>query len=179
MTGLVLASSVGLVLAGPAGAVVGGLGAWSFHRVRLRRSDPPSMRLILLLLLVELRSGLSVLASLQEVSKILPEEGELLRVARIATVSGITTALGAAGPGLRPVVAQLARAQRTGGSLSSTVRTLLDQHLADERTARLAAARTLPVRLMVPLTLLMLPGLVLLLYAPSLLSMFTDLTGGF
>jgi hypothetical protein len=30
---------------------------------------------------------------------------------------------------------------------------------------------------MIPITLFMLPGLILLLYAPSLLAMFEDLTG--
>jgi hypothetical protein len=35
----------------------------------------------------------------------------------------------------------------------------------------------LPVKLMLPVTLLMLPGLVLLLYGPSLLGMFSELTG--
>lgn len=179
LTGVVVVSAAGLVLAGPMGAMLGAGVTWSFQRIRSRRSDPPSVRLILLLLLVEIRSGLSVLASLQEVSKILPDERELLRISRIATVSGITTAIAVAGSELRPVVSQLARSQRTGGSLSSTVRMLLEQHLADERMSRLARARTLPVRLMLPVTLLMLPGLVLLLYAPSLLSMFSDLTGGF
>jgi hypothetical protein len=56
---------------------------------------------------------------------------------------------------------------------------MLENELAADRARRVARARTLPVRLMIPLTLLMLPGLILLLYAPSLLAMFEDLTGVF
>jgi hypothetical protein len=54
---------------------------------------------------------------------------------------------------------------------------MLDNELAADKTRRIARARTLPVRVMVPVTLLMLPGLVLFLYAPTLLGMFEDLTG--
>jgi hypothetical protein len=54
---------------------------------------------------------------------------------------------------------------------------MLDAHLAAERARKLARARTLPTRLMIPVTLLMLPGLILAIYAPSLLATFNDLTG--
>ena len=54
---------------------------------------------------------------------------------------------------------------------------MLDTELAAEKARRIARARSLPVKLMIPVTLLMLPGLVLLLYGPSLLSMFSELTG--
>jgi hypothetical protein len=54
---------------------------------------------------------------------------------------------------------------------------MLEVRLAADKASRIARARTLPVRLMIPVTLLMLPGLILLLYAPSLLAMFDDLTG--
>lgn len=76
------------------------------------------------------------------------------------------------------MLGQLARAQRSGASLTDTVRRLIEDDLAGERTARLARARSLPTRLMVPVTLLMLPGLVLLLYAPSLIAVFEELVGG-
>ncbi len=75
------------------------------------------------------------------------------------------------------MLVQLARAKRSGASLGSTVSRLIDDELAGERTARLARARSLPVRLMIPVTLLMLPGLILLLYAPALLRLLTDLAG--
>jgi pilus assembly protein TadC len=131
----------------------------------------------MMLLLVELGSGSSVLAALQRTSDRLPEHRELRSVTRVATVAGLTQSISRSGPALRPVVAQLARAQRSGAPLAATVRRLLEHELAAERSKRIARARTLPVRLMIPVTLLMLPGVVLLLYAPSLMRTFDQLTG--
>ncbi len=173
----ILAASVGLVVAGPFGAILGALSplAWG-HVTRRRVSDPP-IRLVLLLLLVQIRSGLSVLAALIEVSTAIPGYRSLRTVARVGRVSGLVAAIPYGDSDLRPVVAQLARAQRSGASLSDAVRRMLEIELAADRSRRIARARALPVRLMIPVTLLMLPGLVLLVYAPTLLGMFEDLTG--
>lgn len=146
-------------------------------RRRARPVPDPPLRVILILLLVELRAGQSVLASIQSAAQALPEHRGLQVVARVAVVSGLTAAIGHASNEIRPVVAQLARAQRSGSSISQTVRRLLEDDLAEERSRRLARARSLPTRLMVPVTLLMLPGLVVLLYAPSLLGLYRDLIG--
>jgi hypothetical protein len=170
-------ASLGLVVGGPLGLVLAVVAPFIWHRWKARPEPDPSLTLVLLLLLIQLRGGLSVLAALLEVSAALPTYDSLRKVARVARVSGLVAALPHADTGLRPVIAQLARAQRTGASLSGSVRRLLDNELAGDRARRIARARTLPVRLMIPVTLLMLPGLVLFLYAPSLLSMFEDLTG--
>lgn len=171
--------SIGLVVGGPAGAVLGGLIPVTMARIRRKRTPDPPMRLVLLLLLVQLRSGLSVLAALLAVSEALPTYVSLRQVSRVARVSGLTSAIPHGDDQLRPVLAQLARAQHSGAALSGVVRRILENELAAERARRLARARTIPVRLMVPVTLFMLPGLVLLLYAPSLLAMFDDLIGFF
>ena len=175
----IVSASVGLVLGGPIGAIVGGLFPVLSRRLRRSRVPTPPIRLVLLLLLVQLRSGLSVLAALIAVSDALPADPSLRRVARVARVSGLIAAMPHGDDRLRPVISQLARAQRTGASLSGAVRRMLETELATDRARRIARARTIPVRLMVPVTLLMLPGLVLLLYAPSLLGMFDELTGVF
>lgn len=174
----VLVASLGLVVAGPVGAGVGAVAPWVWMRLRSSRPPDPSANLVLLLLLIELRSGVSVLAALIAVSDGLPEYSSLRTVARVARVSGLISALPFADEALRPVLAQLARAQRSGASLSGSVRRMLDNALASDRAKRLARARTLPTRLMIPVTLLMLPGLILAVYAPSLLATFEDLTGG-
>lgn len=143
------------------------------------RPDPdPASRVVMMLLLVELRSGRSVLAALQSVAARLPEYEALRRVSRVATVSGLLSSMPECDDSLRPIVAQMARAQRSGAPLSSAMRRLLDQDLARYRAASLARARALPVKLMIPVTLLMLPGLVLLLYVPDLIRTFDQLTGG-
>lgn len=176
MTRVALAS-VGLMVAGPLGIVVGASAPALWRRMRARPTPDPSLTLLLLLFLVELRGGLSVLAALTEVSAALPGYSSLRVVSRVARVSGLVAALPYADHQLRPVVAQLARAQRSGASLSGSMRRMLDSELAADKARRVARARTLPVRLMIPVTLLMLPGLVLFLYAPTLLGMFEDLTG--
>lgn len=174
---LVLSASCGMMMAGPVGAVVGAVAPLLWSRWRNRPEPDPPVRLVMLLLLVGLRSGLSVLASLVEASRALPRYAVLRSVARVARVSGLMESLAHADEGLRPLLAQLARAQRSGASLSGAVRRMLDTELAAEKARRIARARSLPVKLMIPVTLLMLPGLVLLLYGPSLLSMFSELTG--
>ncbi|HXV73010.1 MAG TPA: type II secretion system F family protein [Acidimicrobiia bacterium] len=174
----VLGGSAGLVVGGPVGAVLGAVAPWLWsHLARTGRADPP-LNLVLLLLLIELRAGVSVLAALIGVSETLSDYASLRTVARVARVSGLMSALPFADEALRPVVAQLVRAQRSGASLTGSVRRLLNQTLAADRARRLASARTLPTRLMIPVTLLMLPGLILAMYAPSLLATFEDLTGG-
>ena len=75
------------------------------------------------------------------------------------------------------MLTQLARAQRSGSVVADTVRSLLDADIASERARKLEKASSLPIRLMVPIALLVLPGLVLLTYAPSLLRTFSDLSG--
>lgn len=177
MSKIVIGAAIGMMIGGPFLALIGGLVPVVVSRVRIRRDPLPPTRLVMLLLLVELRSGLSVLASLQAVAAGLPSYSELLEVSRVATVSGLARSIESADDQLRPIIAQLARAQRSGASLSETVRRLLDRDLAAERTRRLVKARSLPVKLMIPITLLMLPGLVLLLYAPTLFGLFSDLTG--
>lgn len=179
VTWAMLGAAAGLVAGGMPVALAGAMLA--FLAAGRRKRQPPShgARLVLLLLLVELRSGLSVLGALQQVARALPHHRDLRRVVRVATVSGLTAAIPHAGVSLRPMVAQLARAQRSGASLDGAARRLLEQDLAGEKARRLARARSLPVRLMLPVTLLMLPGLVLLLYAPSLIRLLDDLTGPF
>lgn len=175
----VAAAAIGLIVAGPFGAIVAGLLPIVVAKLRRVEAPDPPIRLVLLLLLVQLRSGLSVLAALIAVSEALPSYVSLRRVARVARVSGLVSSISHGNDQLRPVLAQLTRAQRSGASLSGAVRRMLEAELASERATRLARARTLPVRLMIPVTLFMLPGLILLLYAPSLLAMFDDLTGVF
>lgn len=174
---MLAAASAGLAVAGLPGVALGAAFPLLIPLLPRKRPRQPNVRLVLLILLVEVRSGYSVLAALQEAADVLRDHGGLRRAARVATVSGLTSALPVAGPGMRPVLAELARAQVSGASIAGTLRSMLDRDLARERAERIAAARALPVRLMVPVTLLMLPGLVLVLYAPSLLRLFHELMG--
>jgi len=172
----VLVSSIGLVVGGPIVAIGTGL-VMSLARLRIRRLPTPPIRPVLLVLLVELRAGRSTLAAIQDASAVFPDHRELAMASRLATVNGLTAALEECHGPIRALMAQLARAQRSGSAVADTVRSLLDADIAAERSRRLERARSLPVRLTIPLTLLVLPGMVLLLYAPSLLRLFADLSG--
>ena len=173
----VVAGSVGLAIAGAPGAILAlslqGVLALR-HRLRSRASV---LRPVLIVLLVELRSGRSVLGALQTAAKVFPAHAELMLAARLATISGLTEAVLVVTGEMRGVLAQLARAQRSGAALGDTVRSMIEADIAAEKARRVARSRSLPVRLMIPLTLLLLPGLVLLLYAPSMFRLFEELSG--
>lgn len=172
----VILGSLGLILGGP-GLAIGFAVVSLLGRVRGRRRPASPIRPVLLVLLVELRAGRSTLAALQQASTVFPGDRELAMAARLATVNGLTMAVGECHGDIRGVMAQLARAQRSGSPVADTVRSLLDADIAADRSRRLERARSLPVRLIIPITLLVLPGMVLLLYAPSLLRLFADLSG--
>lgn len=174
---LVIVGSVGLAVAGMPGAAfaVGIHGAVRLHR-RLRRR-PSVLRPVLIVLLVELRSGRSVLGALQTVAAVFPGQRELVLAARVATISGLTQAVLMVTGEIKGILAQLARAQRSGAALGDTVRSMIEADITSEKATRVARSRSLPVRLMIPVTLLLLPGLVLLLYAPSLIRLFEELSG--
>lgn len=173
-----VAFAVGLAVLGVPGAVGGLLAATLWER-RRRRTVPPSTRSILLVLLVELRSGLSTLAALQAASAFFPDHPELSRVTRVATVDGLAAAPAVCDGDMRRLVTQLARAQRSGAPAAGVVRSMLETGIADERSQRLRVARALPVKLMLPTSLMLLPGLMLMFYAPGLLRMLDDLSGRF
>lgn len=175
---LLVGGAVGTVLGGPLTGMVAVAVVFAVRKLKERPPQPTPLPLVLLLLLVELRSGLSVLAALGKVATTLPDDLALGRVYNVARVAGLTESVAYADARLSPVVSQLSRSQRSGASLSGVVRRMIDSELQRVRTERIAKARSVPVKLMIPVTLLMLPGLVLMLYAPSLLAMFEDLTGG-
>jgi hypothetical protein len=172
---LIVLGSVGLILGGP-GLALGVVAVSILGSVRRHKRPTPPIRPVLLVLLVELRAGRSTLAGLQQAAAVFPQHRELTRAARLATVKGLTAAVEECQGDIRALVAQLARAQRSGSAVADTVRSLLDADIAAERTRRLERARSLPVRLIIPITLLVLPGMVMLLYAPSLLRLFSELS---
>lgn len=96
-------------------------------------------------------------------------------VLRTARTRGLTAAL-LGSVDLGTLAPALARAHSSGSPLGQT----LDAHLRahnSERVARaLETARTAPVRVMVPLALLLLPGFTALVVGPTLLDHVFDMT---
>lgn len=169
-----MAMSIGLATFGVPGALAGLLGI-AARRIRPRRTRQPGLRPVLIALLVEIRSGRSVLSSLQQVAARFPAAVDLRRAVRLATVSGLPAAVGESRGSLRDLLSHLVRAQAGGASAADVVRRMLESDIARDRAARIARAKSLPVRLMFPVTLLVLPGVVLLSYGPTLLSLLDRL----
>ena len=173
----VVSGSIGLVMAGPPGAAFA-VCVYAAFRLRHRLMKHPNLiRPVLIVLLVELRSGRSVLGALQTVATVFPGQLQLTRAARVATISGLSQAALVVTGEMKGILSQLARAQKSGAALGDAVRSMIEADIAAEKARRIARSRSLPVRLMLPITLLLLPGLVLLLYAPSMLRLFEDLSG--
>lgn len=99
-------------------------------------------------------------------------ESEVARVLRMVRIDGIAPALAKA-DGLAGSLYQIAgRAAASGAAMQEPIRQLADQRFADQHTARLERARRLPVLMLFPLTLLILPGFVLLVIAPAVVDAF-------
>ncbi len=167
------AAAAAWIVIGPVGAglvVIVSVG----KRMKRRKPHSTPLRPLLMLLLVELRAGQSVLSALRLVSDYFDDDTDLQRVVNVATVSGIHRALDVCSGNLLILMTQLARAQLSGSSAAEAVRRMLESDLARERARRLASTKALPVRLMIPLTLLILPGVVLFGYGPTLVSLLND-----
>lgn len=176
----VLVMSAALAIGGVPTALSAGAITWLFQRrLGARRSVARSLRAILLVVLVELRGGTSVLGALTRAAETFPHDAELQKVVRLASVVGLTSAVDSASGELQGLIAQLARSSMSGAPAADMVRSMLEAEISRERSRRIERARSLPIRLMIPVALLVLPGLVLLLYAPSLLQMWQDLTSPF
>lgn len=137
------------------------------------------MRPILMMLLIELRSGKSVLAALQTVADRFADQSALRRSVNVAAVSGIASAIAISEGRVLLLLTQLAGAQTSGSSAADAVRRMLESDAARDRALQLAKTKSLPVRLMVPLTLLILPGVVLLAFGPTLIDVLNQVMDPF
>jgi hypothetical protein len=173
---LLLTASAALIVAGPA-ASAAVLLLVVVRRWMTREKAPvrTTLRPLLLVLLVELRAGASVLAALESTARLFPDDRALASVARLSRVIGIPATANRVGGEMRLLAAHLARAQVTGGSAADAVRRMIESDLARDRNRRMARLRSLPVRLMVPTTLLILPGVLLLAYGTSISRLFGEL----
>lgn len=129
------------------------------------------------LLLLALSAGLPTAAALSLAAGRLggPLAGEVGDLLRRARVRGLAAALADTGSSLGELSARLARAHLSGASVQQAVEAFLHVRLADERARRLEQARALPVKLIVPVSLLLLPGFVLLVFGPTFLDQIVGL----
>ncbi|HEY5579314.1 MAG TPA: type II secretion system F family protein [Acidimicrobiia bacterium] len=135
--------------------------------------------LLATLVFVGLTAGLSLRGALERAAPSLPPrlEREVRGVLRATPQSGLAPTLASAEGEAAPFFSVLARASVTGAPIAGAVDAFLTQARESQKTSALERARKLPVRLMIPLALLILPAFVLLVIGPALASSITRVLG--
>lgn len=174
-SGLVIAA-LALVGGYPLVAALGALAALgaALRRARHRRlaagEDRSDLIRLADLLVLGLSSGLTPAGALREAAPDLsePMRTEIELLLRRAATSGISSVLATwEGRGER-LFRLMARAVLTGAPLVGAVEAFASERRHEQHTRALATTRRLPVKLLVPLALLILPGFVILIVGPAL-----------
>lgn len=147
---------------------------------RRHRANDPGLEDVARLLLVAGSAGLTLGASLLLVAEQVPGDmGSAVRsVTRRARVSGLSRALLDAPAALHPLASMLARAQVSGSSVTATLEVFVERSRRAAVAAAVARAKRAGVLLVIPLSLLLLPGFGLVLFGPYLLRHLEYLLGG-
>lgn len=125
-----------------------------------------------------LAAGLDFAGSLQRAAEPLSAEirAEVQGMLRRARLRGLSAALAEESGRCRRLFRLVARAVDTGAPVRGAVEAFVDDAISEERAANLAAIRRLPVKLLFPLSLLILPGFMVLTIGPALLGSVRRLT---
>jgi pilus assembly protein TadC len=102
---------------------------------------------------------------------------EVADLLRRASHRGFARALAETSGPLGELTSQLAQAQVTGAPMVGAVTAFLATRRAAARARALERARTLPVKLIVPLALLLLPGFLILVMGPYIADQIGGLVG--
>ncbi|MGZ8753551.1 MAG: type II secretion system F family protein [Acidimicrobiia bacterium] len=177
------AFSAALIAAVPASFSIVASG-WTWVLLRARRnhgSRSEGLRIdhVGQVLFIALSAGLSVAAALEfAANEVGPAAaGEIRSVLRNARHRGLAVALSEADGATGRLFAVLARSQLTGASAVKAVAAFVDEERRDRRARAAEAAQRLPVKLTVPLALLILPGFVLLTFGPTVIATVQRLLG--
>lgn len=175
---LIVAVGASVGLANPLAGASLGLVWYSLRRRRSLRSERLARRraereleLLTHSMLIGLSGGLSPAGALalarESLSSSLGQEVD--SVLRQAVKGGLTPSLmNATGTGGR-LFRQVGAAHLSGSPLELALTALAAEYREAARSSAVEKARRLPVRMMVPLTLLMLPGLLILMIGPLVL----------
>jgi tight adherence protein C len=169
---------LGVIVAGLAGGLAS-LAVSEFLRLMVqrrigRRSTGPDMMDVASRLLVAVGGGLPLIPALQRAGGTHPEiRAVLRRWRRLGAAAALASASGSPGALLR----RLSEAVSSGAAPGPAIRGFIDSERVRRQAERMDRARRLPVRLMIPMTLLVLPGFVLMVYGPAFIGMVVDLVG--
>ncbi|GIU91176.1 MAG: hypothetical protein KatS3mg011_0082 [Acidimicrobiia bacterium] len=144
--------------------------------VGTRRDDPVLATARLLSL--GLTAGLPLASALHRTTEETGVGRELAALTRRATAVGLAQALVETEGELAGLARLLARAQLSGAPLTEAVGAFIRARTLESRTERLRRIRTLPVTLLVPLSLMLLPGFVVLVMGPVVATQISELWSG-
>jgi Flp pilus assembly protein TadB len=182
---VLLAWVAGVAAAGaPLLLIPGGMAAGIYvvlRRIRVRTAERDQQRedaaLLADLTALALTGGLGIRPALEIAAgavggPVAVEVESLLRRARVDGMAAVMTGAGGAGKELYRVVG---RSIATGAPLVDQVARIADEMHADNGARKLEQVRRVPVAMLFPLTLLILPGFLLMTIAPALLDAFLHL----
>lgn len=170
----VLAAGLGLLVAGMAGALGGVVALELSSRLRRRRPPPVDPVPLAARLLVLVGNGVPVVPALELAAGSVDGVAEVVRRSRRL---GAAVSLGSAGGPLAPLMRSLAAGAASGSAPEAVIRRFVETERRQRQVRAIEYARRLPVRLMVPMTLLVLPGFVLMVYGPALIDLVIGLLG--
>lgn len=165
---------LGLIIGGVPVAVVLLVGGEVLPHLSRRRSAEVDGVDVAARLLVLVGAGLPLVPALEQAAASVPG---IAGVARRSRRLGAAAALAAADGPLGPLLRRLADAVASGAPPEPAIRTYIDVERRRRHTIAVERARRLPVRLMIPMTLLVLPGFVLMVYGPAFIDLLTSLAG--
>ncbi len=182
----VAAAVAGGLLVAPGPTIAGALGVVARRRIRAarhrRRAAVEAEAAISHLarnLSIALAAGLAVPVALDRaarpVHRVVREEVEA--VLRAARSHGLAVALADAGGHTGRLMSVLARAQSSGARVRRAVASFIEERNEIHRQSVTEQARKLPVKLTVPLALLILPGFVIVTVGPSVIESVRRLLG--
>ena len=176
LTGLAAASvHVPALAVSVAAAAMGASGVRRIRgRTRCRRAALEHLAALADLTAIGLSGGLGIQAALTVAGQSLGGAigDEIRALLRRARVIGLAAALSSAAGVGQDLYRVVGRAAATGSALLAPVARIAAESNAELAAAQLRAVRRLPVSMLFPLTLLILPGFLLLTVAPALLDAF-------
>lgn len=163
-------------------AVGSGLVFWSLSRLRHRGRSARAEDVIAFgrLLVVPLTGGMSLSNALAMASQEAHPglRAEVARLLRRSRQEGMAAALAGSGGLLGELFRRMAGAHSSGTSPVRAVLTHVENLHSQVRMEALSRIRSLPVTLAVPLTLLIVPGFLLVLVGPSVVSRLAEMLSG-